>query len=104
VDLQSGSTRQAAELRLTHDGQAPWAIGDLVSLLVNQNAIKDSVEQHDETGSGYEPKSDNRSNEIRCNRRRLGVGTGDVGTVLTQHREAIRRRSHPECAEGQMFR
>ncbi len=90
-------------LGLTHNGQAPWAIGDLVPLLVNPNTTEKSVEQHDETGSGYDSKSDNRSNEIRRNRQRLGIGTGDVGTVFTKYREAICRRSHLECAEGQMF-
>lgn len=46
------------QFRLTHNWQAPRAVGDLVSLLVNQNTIKNSVEQHDETSSSYDSKGD----------------------------------------------
>lgn len=102
--VSSVQQNRRQKFRQTHDWQAPWAIGNPVSVLVNQNSTEKSVEQHDETGGRYESKSDNRSNEIRCDRRRLGVGTGDVGTVFTKHREAIRRRSHLECVEGQIFR
>ncbi len=90
-------------LRLTHDGQGPWAIRDLVPLLVHQNTTEKLFEQQGETGSGYDSKGDNRSNKIWCSKWLLGGGMKDIETTLIKHREAICRIGHLKWVKGQMF-
>jgi len=70
-------------------------------MLVHQNTAEELVVQHDESGSGYNSKSDNGSNKTRCNKVLEG-DIGDIGAVSVKHRRPIRRINHLQRVDVQI--